>query len=269
MHTLDEQQTTHFLKEVGLSAPSGTGFAFCDPHPRIFYGWHSHEYDQLLYSVHGMVHLETSDANYALPAARAAWIPAGLPHRTQLTDAEGISLYLAPSSSSPTEGRLRFLIVDTLLREMILHARRWQPGSAKDDAVAQSYFSTLSLICAERLTEEEPLRLPRVHDAAISRAMEYAIANLAQAQATQAAAAAHLSERSLRRRFSEVTGMSWQNWLTQAKILTAMRLLAEGERVTETALQVGFSSLSAFAQAFARITGETPSAYRTRLYRRH
>lgn len=267
MQTLDEQQTGDRLRELGLSAPSGTGFAFCDPQARIAYGWHSHEYDQLLYSVAGLVHLETAEARYILPAARAAWIPAGVPHRTVLRDSDGVSLYLAPEGPHRPAARLQFLAVDGLLHEMILHARRWPLGAAPDDAVAQSYFSTLALLCAERLTDGEVLRLPHTSDAAIARAMDYATADLATANAREAASAARLSERSLRRRFAEATGLSWQAWLIQAKILAAMSLLARGERVTEAAWQVGFSSLSAFAQSFARITGETPSVYRTRLNR--
>lgn len=264
MQTLDEHQTGRVLRKFGLSSPSGTGFAFCDPQAQIAYAWHSHEYDQLLYNACGMVQLETAQARYLIPAGRAAWIPAGLPHRTLLTEAEGISLYLAPNK---TCGQMCFVEVDGLLREMILHARRWPLGAAEQDGVAQSYFATLSLLCAERLSDEQPLRLPRASDAAVIRAMDYAAANLASANAKDAASAAHLSERSLRRRFSDDTGLSWQNWLTQAKILAAMSLLANGERVTEAALQVGFSALSAFAQAFARITGETPRAYRARLNR--
>lgn len=263
MQSLSEQQTQRVLREYGLCAPLGAGFSFCDPQARIAYGWHSHDYDQLLYNMAGVVQLETQESRYALPAAHAAWIPAGVPHRTFLTDAECISLYLAPDKATET---LRIVGVDDLLREMILHARRWPLGAAQDDAVAQSYFATLALLCAERLKREQPLAQPN-KDIAVQRAMAYATADLARANVNGAAVAARLSERSLRRRFAQATGLTWQSWLTQTRILAAMCLLAEGARVTDAALQVGFSSLSAFAQAFARISGETPSAYRARFTR--
>ena len=64
---------------------------------------------------------------------------------------------------------------------------------------------------------------------------------------------------------NEATGMTWQAWLAQARIMAAMARLAQGERVTDVAVEVGFSSLSAFAPAFTRVTGEAPSAYRTRI----
>ncbi len=61
-----------------------------------------------------------------------------------------------------------------------------------------------------------------------------------------------MSERSFRRHFAEETGMGWQAWLAQARILTAMTALAAGDRVTNVAADTGYASLSAFAKAFAR-----------------
>jgi len=43
-----------------------------------------------------------------------------------------------------------------------------------------------------------------------------------------------------------------------------MMLLAQGRRVTDVAAQVGYRSLSAFAKAFAQLSGETPALYRRR-----
>jgi AraC-like DNA-binding protein len=44
-----------------------------------------------------------------------------------------------------------------------------------------------------------------------------------------------------------------------------MELLAQAEStVTDVALAVGFDSLSAFAKSFARVAGESPSAFRAR-----
>jgi len=48
-------------------------------------------------------------------------------------------------------------------------------------------------------------------------------------------------------------------------MLRAMALLAAPEQsVQETAVAVGFDSISSFTRAFAQFCGETPSAYRRR-----
>jgi AraC-like DNA-binding protein len=94
--------------------------------------------------------------------------------------------------------------------------------------------------------------------------MDYAASDLSAATQTGALAAAALSERSFRRLFARDTGLTWQSWLGQARIMMAMGLLSEGRRVTEVAADVGYSSLSAFAKAFAQLAGEGPSQFRHR-----
>jgi methylphosphotriester-DNA--protein-cysteine methyltransferase len=60
------------------------------------------------------------------------------------------------------------------------------------------------------------------------------------------------------------TGLGWQTWIGQARILMAMGLLTEGRRVTDVAADVGYASLSAFAHAFAKLAGEPPARFRQR-----
>jgi len=75
-----------------------------------------------------------------------------------------------------------------------------------------------------------------------------------------------VSERTLRRRFPAATGMTWSRYAVQSRLLRAMTMLAEpGPTVLDVATAVGFDSVSAFTRAFARASGETPSAYRRRV----
>jgi AraC-like DNA-binding protein len=267
MRILDEAETRRSLRELQLDAPRGAGFAFSNRAQDTFYGWHAHAYHQLLYAAAGTTQLETEEARYFLPPRRAAWIPAGVRHRTLVSNVDGVSLYFDPATLPGAAARVRILVADPLMREMILHARRWPPGAAHDDPLAQSYFATLGLLCEEWLQSELPLRLPRAADPAIARAMDYAAVDPGAASAAGAIAAAGMSERTFRRRFAQAAGMSWQAWLSQARIMEAMGRLAAGARVTDAAADAGFSSLSAFALAFTRLCGETPSAYRARARR--
>ena len=94
--------------------------------------------------------------------------------------------------------------------------------------------------------------------------MDYAVTDLAGVTQAGAAAAAALSERSFRRLFPRETGLGWQAWLGQARVMMAMGLLIEGRRVTDVAADVGYASLSAFAKAFAQLAGEAPAQFRQR-----
>lgn len=77
------------------------------------------------------------------------------------------------------------------------------------------------------------------------------------------AARAHLSTRTLSRRFETETGRGALQWLTERRVERARALLEEGRlSVTEVAYATGFGSLAAFRRHFARLTGTTPRAYR-------
>lgn len=264
MKALSPEETRDALQSYGLDRPAGVGFAFLDRARNTFYDWHRHDYHQLIYAIDGPTQIETARGRHVLPAGRAAWIPAETEHRTLITGAEGASLFFSPDIVADAERRVRILAASPLMREMIVHATRWPLGASEADPLAASFLRTLGLLCGEWLEAELPLHLPGARHPAILRAMDHAAADLASASQAGAIAAAAMSERSFRRLFARETGMGWQAWLTQARILTAMALLADGGRVTDVAADVGYASLSAFAAAFAKLAGEPPASFRQR-----
>jgi AraC-like DNA-binding protein len=96
--------------------------------------------------------------------------------------------------------------------------------------------------------------------------MAYTQAHLDTVTAPGVSRAVGVSERTLRRRFAAVTGRSWRTYLLESRLLRGMARLAEpGPTVLDVATGVGFDSVSAFARAFRRATGETPRDYRRRV----
>jgi len=66
----------------------------------------------------------------------------------------------------------------------------------------------------------------------------------------------------LSRQFAEETGISIPKYLRKRRIELAARILAQGKaNVTEAAMQVGYSSLSAFNKAFVEEMGCCPGLY--------
>lgn len=69
------------------------------------------------------------------------------------------------------------------------------------------------------------------------------------------------SSRTLARLFLRETGMSFGAWCRQARLLNALARLAEGQKVTSIALDLGYDSPSAFTSMFRRHLATTPSRY--------
>ncbi|WP_271533453.1 helix-turn-helix domain-containing protein [Bradyrhizobium sp. CCBAU 25338] len=68
------------------------------------------------------------------------------------------------------------------------------------------------------------------------------------------------------RAFKESTGLSPHAWLRQHRLEQAMNMLRESDDpVVSIAAALGYSSQTAFAAAFRKLTGETPSEWRRRM----
>jgi AraC family transcriptional regulator len=68
------------------------------------------------------------------------------------------------------------------------------------------------------------------------------------------------------RAFKESTGLSPHAWLRQHRLEQAMNMLRDtDESVVSVAAALGYASQTAFAAAFRKLTGETPSDWRRRM----
>jgi AraC family transcriptional regulator len=67
------------------------------------------------------------------------------------------------------------------------------------------------------------------------------------------------------RAFKESTGLSPHAWLRQYRLEQAMNMLRDtDESIVSVGAALGYSSQTAFAAAFRKLTGETPSDWRKR-----
>jgi AraC-like DNA-binding protein len=227
--------------------------------------WHAHDLHQLIYAFEGSVELEDAQARFLLPPQLAAWIPAGLRHRTRLQGQRSASIFQPPAWVKAPGKRIRILRPSPLMREMVLEGMRW-PIERPSGSTARSYFKTFALLCREWIATEAPLHLPTTDDARLKRAMSYTQAHLADCRFPDVCRAANLSERSLRRRFLGLAGMSWAEYRHRSRLISAMRLLEDpARRIAQIAAAVGFESASGFSRAFSAFTGESPRSYRNRV----
>lgn len=232
----------------------------------VFTGWHTHDLHQVEYAIAGVAKVETATASYLVPPQQAVWIPAGAEHCTTLTRVRTVSVFFHPEFGVTGGDQVRVLAVSPLLREMIRYSRRWPIGRGASDPIADGFFATLGHLVAESLDSELPLRLPNSAHPLVAAAMRHTAAHLAEVTLADVCAAVGASERALRRAFRAETGMSWRDYLVRSRVLRAMALLAEpGPTVLSVATSVGFDSMSGFARAFRRHSGDTPLGYRRRI----
>lgn len=180
--------------------------------------WHSHDLHQIEYALHGAVEVETAVSHCLLPSQQAAWIPAGVEHRTTIrSSVRTISVFFTPHLVPAPGERVRILPVPSVLREMMIYSGRWPIGRPSSDDIADAYFAALARLVSERLDDEQPLSLPTSTDPVLAGAMAWTRENLDTATVTAVARHVGLSERSLRRRFNAGLGMSWRRYLVQAR----------------------------------------------------
>jgi AraC-like DNA-binding protein len=232
----------------------------------IVTGWHHHGLHQLEYAFAGVAEVETAHGKYLLPPQQAAWIPSGLQHETTLRRVRSISVFFETDMLEGPGDRVRILAAAPVIREMILYATKWPIDRTGSDAAADAYFEVLARVVADWLDHETPLCLPTSNDPIVSAAMEFTNTNLLDVDEDLVCRSVGVSARTLRRKFSDSTGMTWERYLAGARILRAMALLAESsDTVTRVSTLVGFESVSSFTRAFRAYAGETPSSYRTRV----
>lgn len=105
-----------------------------------------------------------------------------------------------------------------------------------------------------------PLQLKMPSDARATRVAKMLEAEPANDESLSAIAKrAGASARTLERLFRAETGVSFQQWRQRLRLIYALRLLAAGESVTNVALEVGYSSTSAFIAMFRRELHTTPA----------
>jgi len=101
----------------------------------------------------------------------------------------------------------------------------------------------------------------------ITRAREFIAANHAEDLSLAIVAkAAHMSTFYFCKQFKKATGLSFTEYLGRVRIEKAKeQLLKPNVRVSEVAYEVGFQSLTHFNRVFKKLSGESPTTYRTTL----
>ncbi|MFM2587326.1 AraC family transcriptional regulator [Vibrio sp. TBV020] len=221
-------------------------------------GMHSHDKAQLLYAPKGCISIQLEATKSVLPPTRAAWIPAGVQHCARMNNVvEYRSLYFS-DSTAPQIDQIRIVEVSPLLQALIERMAFWQWDKPENEM-----SNTLALFIEElNQAPEQSLSLPMPSDPRLRNWLE----RLTQPgqiapSLNQLAEQVGASSKTISRIFDRETGMPYQSWRQQWRLLRAIELLSLGLQVNDVAYQLEFSSDSAFITFFKQQTGSTPFQY--------
>ncbi|OPA84008.1 AraC family transcriptional regulator [Pseudomonas fluorescens] len=227
--------------------PSGTVFAR-----------HTHPRGQFAYASTGALKMFTDLGNWVVPPQRAIWVPAGVPHEMHMRgDVVMLNTYLDGEAveRAGLQAHCQVFEVSPLLRHLLEAAL-----TATSD-VRRRCVLTL-LIDEIGAMHELPLNAPLPAEPRLAGACQrFLDAPTQTISLDEMAQWSNMSRRTFTRHFHESTGMTFVAWRQQVCLLEATARLSHGVSITEVALDLGFSSSSAFTAVFRRNLGDSPTRY--------
>ena len=178
---------------------------------------------------------------------------------------------LEAGTASPADLMDRSAYPDPITSRLLLSAADVMEGSAALDALFRQQMTDLLATRLLAAHAGSPVVIQPVTGGLPPKVLLRAIERLrsdvdADVSLAALAADAGLSRFHFCRAFKESTGLSPHAWLRQHRLEQAMRMLRDtDESVASIAAALGYASQTAFAAAFRKMTGETPSDWRRRM----
>lgn len=219
---------------------------------------HMHRRGQLLHALTGIMRIETADAAWIVPPARALWMPPEMPHSVAMRGrVEMRTIYVDASACTNLPKRVTMVEISKLLRELILAALDEEPQDATETARG-AIVGRLMLSELERL-RHRLLDVPMPTDPRGLRVARALLDDCSQVLDLDGwAAQSGASRRTLARIFRSETGLGFAEWRARLRAIDGLARLAEGASVAGTAAAVGYASPSAFSAMIRRTLGDPP-----------
>jgi len=229
---------------------------------------HAHDWHQVVYAIDGVLMVTAENRSFVISPEQAVWLPSGVRHRvgSQL-GAAFRSLWIAVDAGRNLPPHPAVLAVSPLLKELIVEAAAIE-GSQDGDG----YPGRIATLILDQLRRAQLLTagLPWPRGERLLRLCEALYVDPADTRSSNDwARLLGMSSRTLTRQFEAEMGSSLRSWRRRLRLLRAIELLSSGTSVTETALQLGYGSTSAFVFAFRTEMGISPHAYTRKATRGH
>lgn len=222
---------------------------------------HRHERGQIVYAVSGVMEMSAGSDLWIIPPQRALWMPPHLVHSLRAMGTVELRTVFVHPEKIPTTfpAQPTVVSISALLRELLVRAvsiPEDYPADGRDGLI-------MTLILMELDWETDaPWRLPIGRDPRLTRVCTALLLrpdnNRTLAEWGKITGA---SARTLARLFAEETGLSFQHWRQQARVVLSLPRIAAGAPIGVIAADLGYDTPGAFAAVFRRFTGQPPSRY--------
>jgi AraC-like DNA-binding protein len=221
-------------------------------------GLHEHERGQLLYARQGCIRVTVGGNLCLLPPSRAVWIPPRIPHRAVMRRVVDYrSIWFDQELTSQLPSTVCVIEIGPLLGELL------EPMALAgfDQDWNHNRFDHLIGLSIHEIREapRQPMLLPMPTDRRLASLT--AQPEVLPPELNELASHAGATGKTIGRIFQRETGMSYQQWRQQWRVLRGVELIVLGHPVSYAALELGFSSDSAFITFFKQMLGCTPGAY--------
>jgi AraC-like DNA-binding protein len=224
--------------------------------------WHSHEFGQLITAASGSMYVGTPRRVLLLSPAMVLWVPPDVEHWMRYGPNNEMRYVDVPQDEAEKIGAAcRIMAITPLLSALISGTiPDTGTGRAHDHNDALHDLLRHELVAAP----DVPLSIAMPQDHRIRRFAEAALNNPGVVETVDSwLAEAPASRKTIERLFVSETGMPPSRWLRHARILHAISRLADGEKVSSVAFDMGYASSSAFSYMFRRTLGHSPSEFCT------
>ncbi|MBU9320025.1 AraC family transcriptional regulator [Burkholderia gladioli] len=222
--------------------------------------FHQHHKGELLLALRGVFTCEVDGGFWIVPPQSAIWIPGGIRHKfVSAGMLECYVVFVDPEAAGALPADCCVLATTPLLRELMIRSASL-PVEYPDGGLA-AHLMTL-LLDELALAPAGKLHLPMPGDTRLRGIAEAIMARPADRGTIRVwARRAGLSERTLARRVTEQTGMSFGRWRQQLHLMLAVQWLANGMSIQQVADELGYESASTFVTMFRRTLGAPPARY--------
>lgn len=227
-------------------------------------GWeypkHSHRKAQLLFSVSGVVTVETERGVWVVPPQCAVWVPGGLSHKAKSTgETRGFGLFVEPDAVEGLPKECCSVSVSPLLQNLLEKAAGFNEYYDEEGAEGRLMAVMLDELVSAPL---EQLHLPIPLDNRLRKLTDILLDDPANHATLEVwAHRIGMSERSLSRLFNLETGMSVGRWRRQLHVITGVQLLMQGRSIQSVAFDLGYESAGAFVTMFRKAVGTPPGRF--------
>jgi AraC-like DNA-binding protein len=239
--------------------------------PILSYAWeanaphrvaaHAHTRAQIIHPITGAYWVATPEGTWLVPTGQAAWIPPNVHHEVYSHGAvSAMMLFVDESFAHTLPTRSGTVEVTTLLLELLRRMVGYD-----NDYKPHGPAARLAEVMLDELARMKtaPLFLPIARDRRLARAMAPLLDDPASSDTlSDVARRAGASTRTLARLFRTETGMTFPQWKTRLRLVASIERLNRGASITEVALDLGYSTTSAFVYAFRKSVGVSPGRYR-------